>query len=623
VAKKRTPQLLIDEVIGTARDRAESAECSSSGLQAAVAPDALSSIPQFPLDTYRLFFDRTRDIILIIGADGRIIEPNRAALKAYGYDRSEFVELNVSDLRDTSTLESLREEFEIALANEIAFETTHRKRDGTLFDVEVHATSAVIGDERVIMSVIRDITDRKEAEAKLREAERRAAHDYLQLLSRVAPLAHALGTANELVTIYRELRDFVHAEMPCDGFFISFYDNERDERTGAFVWSREDGEIDVSTLPPIPLKGAAGPNARAVSEAKTIVVDDYGAVLAKNRKPVIVGPGDNGLRPRSSVASPMFVMKRVIGTVEVQSYVPSAFTDAHVVALELAASLSAVAIDQFLVKEVLRVSEEQLRNYNETLEENVKQRTAELAAANRDLIMENREREKLQHERADLLSRLVTSQEDERRRIARDLHDHIGQQLTALELKVEFLVQKYAAESGFSEDLKETQEIMQHLNAEVDVLAWQLRPSTLDDHGFILAVQNYIGEWTKRYQINVEFWTEQRSGDQLALRPEAETNLYRIVQEALNNVAKYAEATNVDILIDITEDQLRLVIEDNGVGFADKWTNTGSERRSMGIISMRERAALVGGTFAIESSPNQGTAVFVSIPLKAPAATAG
>src|SRR4029079_6592706 len=116
--------------------------------------------------------------------------------------------------RDTSTLESLREEFEIALANEIAFETTHRKRDGTLFDVEVDAASVVIGDERVIMSVIRDITDRKEAEAKLREAERRAAHDYLQLLSRVAPLAHALGTANELITIYRELRDFVNAEMP-------------------------------------------------------------------------------------------------------------------------------------------------------------------------------------------------------------------------------------------------------------------------------------------------------------------------------------------------------------------------------------------------------------------------
>ena len=133
---------------------------------------------------------------------------------------------------------------------------------------------------------------------------------------------------------------FTVVSVPCDGLFISLYDPVRDVRTACYGWG--DGhELDISELPPMPVN-ASGPNSRAVRTGQVIVTDDY-MNIARGHPTVIVGP-DNGLRPQSSIAIPMAVMGRIIGTIEVQSYQKSTFREEHATAMRMAANLTAVAI---------------------------------------------------------------------------------------------------------------------------------------------------------------------------------------------------------------------------------------------------------------------------------------
>jgi len=161
------------------------------------------------------------------------------------------------------------------------------------------------------------------------------------LLERIAGLAQALGTSRDLLTIYRGLREFCLASVPCNGFFVSLYDPVHDQRTASYGWG-DDREIDVSELPPMPIT-TAGPNSRAVRTGEIIITDNYMSTT-RSHPVVIVGP-ENGLRPQSSLAAPMAVMGRIIGTIEVQSYEREAYQEGHVAAMRMAANLTAVAIE--------------------------------------------------------------------------------------------------------------------------------------------------------------------------------------------------------------------------------------------------------------------------------------
>ena len=170
----------------------------------------------------------------------------------------------------------------------------------------------------------------RESEAAINEANARALLEYVRLLERISSLSQVLGTARELNTIFRGLREFTNVSVPCDGFFVSLYDSSHDVRTACYGWG--DGvEVDVSKLPPMPVT-ESGPNSRAVRTGQVIITDDY---MHTTSGGVIVGP-DNGLRPQSSLAVPMAVMGRIIGTIEVQSYEPHAYQPEHGTAMSMA-----------------------------------------------------------------------------------------------------------------------------------------------------------------------------------------------------------------------------------------------------------------------------------------------
>jgi len=185
------------------------------------------------------------------------------------------------------------------------------------------------------------LSTRRRAEEGLREPDQRGLFEYERLLERISALAQALGTARDLTTIYRGLREFTKVSIPCNGFFVSLYDPIRDVRTACYGWG-DDKEIDISALPPMPVT-TSGPNSRAVRTGQVIITDDY-MQATRGHPSVIVGP-DNGLRPQTSLAVPMAVMGRIIGTIEVQSYERGAYTQEHVTAMIMAANLTAVAIE--------------------------------------------------------------------------------------------------------------------------------------------------------------------------------------------------------------------------------------------------------------------------------------
>jgi len=210
----------------------------------------------------------------------------------------------------------------------------------------------------------------------------------------------------------------------------------------------------------------------------------------------------------------------------------------------------------------------------------------------------------------EMLQKLVGAQEDERKRIARDLHDELGQLLTALRLKLES-VRQLCEDDELCGKIDETQVIAKHLDAGIDFLAWELRPAALDDLGLRAALAKYVREWSHYAGITAELLG---SGiKQARLAPEVETKLYRIAQEALNNVHKHAKAKSVEISLDKRgSDLIVLIIADDGRGFDPK--NKTNREKGIGLIGMRERAALIGGSLEIESTPGKGTTIFARVP---------
>jgi PAS domain S-box-containing protein len=251
--------------------------------------------------------------------------------------------------------------------------------------------------------------------------------------------------------------------------------------------------------------------------------------------------------------------------------------------------------------------EQELREHRERLEQQVQERTVELAQSNAALRRDMTERTTSEENRLRLLRQLVRAQEDERRRMSRDLHDQLGQDVTALGLKLASLRNRADLPADAREQLGLLEGAVSRLDSDVEFLVWKLRPTGLDDLGLAEALADYVASWARHFNVDAQF----KSSLEGRIGAEAETVLYRIAQEALNNVAKHASATRVEVTLARHGSEVSLLIQDNGVGFD---TTAPMSGRTLGLLSMRERAALIGAILAIESKPGAGTTVTVSVP---------
>lgn len=206
-----------------------------------------------------------------------------------------------------------------------------------------------------------------------------------------------------------------------------------------------------------------------------------------------------------------------------------------------------------------------------------------------------------------LAKSIVDVQEEERRHIARELHDHLGQILTGLQ----FMLENTKNQSGDKQraSIEEIQKTIGEVIGQVREMSLNLRPSMLDDMGLLPTLQWHIERFTSQTGIHVNF----KSGKfEQRLPPEVETTTYRIIQEALTNVARHAQVKEVFVGLVIQEETLWIEILDQGAGFN---SSVEINKPTSGLSGMRERASLAGGYIVIESFVNQGTQIVVALPI--------
>jgi len=199
---------------------------------------------------------------------------------------------------------------------------------------------------------------------------------------------------------------------------------------------------------------------------------------------------------------------------------------------------------------------------------------------------------------------VVRAQEEERRRLARDLHDEVNQALTAILLRLEAL--GHAAPRELLDEVAELKRLVNQAMSELLQLARQLRPTALDDHGLLPAISSQVRRFASQTGISAELTSD---GELPPLAPDREIAVYRVAQEALANVARHAAAQHVDVNVRSSDQGVELTVRDDGRGFDVEAPSAG-----LGLDGMAERARLVGGRLTIDSAPAGGTILRLSLP---------
>jgi signal transduction histidine kinase len=279
---------------------------------------------------------------------------------------------------------------------------------------------------------------------------------------------------------------------------------------------------------------------------------------------------------RSNLLLPLIERGRLIGTLFLMSDRPAAFTQEHIQVAREAADHVAIAVRQAQLFEEVEAARSRL---------------------------------------ADLSRRLIHTQEDERRHIARELHDEIGQTLTAIKIHLEGIKRAALDVPLIKSRTEECVSLVERTVQQIRGISLDLRPMLLDDFGLVAALRSYID-----YQARITGFTSHfhvtPADREFRLRPELETACYRVAQEALTNIARYASAQNVDVSLCLGDSDLKLLVRDDGAGFdvAEARSRNVAES-SLGLLGMEERVALVGGRLKIRSEPGAGTEVLAHFPL--------
>lgn len=274
-----------------------------------------------------------------------------------------------------------------------------------------------------------------------------------------------------------------------------------------------------------------------------------------------------------------------------------------------------VSLLEVVLRRIGRLAQEreQARLRQEALLAELDERIKQWETTAQELKREGDRRAVVEAELSQILRRTVVEQEAERRRIARELHDSLGQYLTIMQLDLEGIARHADAGAEIKHRVEKLKALTADVGQEVNRLAWEIRPTALDDLGLQIAVQQFLEEWGETSQVKYDLHLNLSDR---RLPAAVETALYRTLQEAVTNVVKHAEAAKVGVILEANSKEVRLIIEDNGKGFDwENLENLSSPTLRLGLLGIRERISLVGGTLEVESEVGHGTTLIVHVPL--------
>lgn len=521
---------------------------------------------QSSMENFRSVFNESPFGILIINtAQLRIIDVNPAFCEMLGYRRSELLTLTLADIVHQDHLPEVGPSalgHEKTILRDFRAERRFRKKNGAVVWMNLAATEIrEHAGQAAYIAMLEDITQRKMAEE--------AQQSYLQRLEILHKTDQAILKAQSTEKTIQESLCYVREMIPCRWASVMLF--EANAKKPRVVSSNIAGESLIAD-DPIALPDQL-PQVEKLENGEAVLFPDLSALSPNNDMFQILR--NKGIRSYAMI--PLNIHDKLIGTLNLGTAEPSSFEKGKIeIAYEVANSL-AVAIHN------TRLLEEIMRHQNE-----LKQMSA----------------------------RIIDAQEAERKRISVELHDEMGQALTGISINLG-VIEKMVLEKTdayISDRLLEAKMLANQASDRIRDLAFRLRPSILDDLGLEPALRWYAGRYTERTGIPVDLDVSICESD---IEADIKTHLYRVVQEALNNITKHANARNISIRLSCDQDWAVLSIEDDGRGFKiEQKTSGGNSARGLGLLGMRERISFINGIFTIQSVPGEGTRLTAKVPTR-------
>lgn len=518
---------------------------------------------------FRALFEQSALGAAVINlVNGGIEEVNEGIVKMLGYSRRqlasmEFHQLLTHDDRPHAE-EWLRH---VRQHGDGSFKAHLLTSTGDHIVAQQSCRALRVGDVQVMLAYFIDITAKERAEAETRTQ--------LQRVTALSELSQALMKTMDSDAIFQLLFDKVHVVLPVDRFHVALLDDEASHIRIAYSAQRASSDRTYNRGAPVaPIEGYNPSVVRVISGQETLVVNggDDSRTAPPAGQPFHL---PEGTCLPSSIFAPFTHGNRTLGIICVESSIPKAYDASHIETLRALVAQAALAYSNARAFESIRDQQENLRR---------------------------------------LSLQIMTAQETERGRISRELHDGVGQQLTAMKYILESI--RGAARSGDSDKLVsrvgEASELATQIIEDLRAISLDLRPTMLDDLGLKPTLEWFIRQYSMRYEIPVEFvygLSENR------YPPEVSTAVYRIVQEALGNVAKHAKAQSVSVRLLDDAGDFTIEVKDDGLGFREEQL---SQKQALqgcsGMLNMKERAHFLGGDFRVETAPGKGTKLYVIIP---------